>query len=321
MDPACKLIARKMFMLCVLRAKGAEYQLLFERVMQYREPKFVPIKPYGKIGDRGNDGYIPSTGIYFQVYAPEEPAAPRNVVTAVEKAAEDFNKLLEHWSESAPVQGYRFVYNDRYYGSPQPVEMALATIRNNHDVDASVFLAKDLENEAMELDDDQLFAILEAPIPEANLLASIDFSVLRDVIDYILKTKSPVTASNLKAPVFEEKIAFNGLTSVVANLLTGGSYQSDAITDYFSKNSTFARQQLRDELASKYMESKTRIKKLTDEDLKAGDLVFFDLLELITPCGAEMTQSQHAVAQEAAIVVMAFYFEACDIFEDPNAIA
>ena len=48
-----------------------------------------------------------------------------------------------------------------------------------------------------------------------------------------------------------------------------------------------------------------------------GDLVFFDILTSLTP--TKLPQAQRASAQEAAIIVMAYYFEACDVFEDPDA--
>ena len=101
-------MARKLFRLRVYEAKGAEYQRLFEKVMGYRHADFTPIKPYGKIGDRKNDGYIPSEGRYFQVYAPEDPGKPHTAVNAAQKARKDFDGLLGHWEEKSPICDFRF---------------------------------------------------------------------------------------------------------------------------------------------------------------------------------------------------------------------
>lgn len=47
-----------------------------------------------------------------------------------------------------------------------------------------------------------------------------------------------------------------------------------------------------------------------ETDLSLNDLVFFDILDSITPGQSKRTQ-------DAAIVLMAYFFESCDIFEDP----
>ena len=296
MEAVRKLIARKMFRLRVYEAKGVEYQRLFEKVMQHRHQGFVPVKPYGNAGDRKNDGYIPTTGTFFQVYAPENPSSHRTVVTAAAKAKQDFEGLVEHWDGTCKIRVFRFGFNDSYRGSPPEVELALAGIKGDHGVEATVFLAKDLENEALELLDDQLFDVINAPVPEVGLLPDVDFRILSEVINHVLRARTPIPPTpRLQAPNFAEKILFNGLTSAVANFLTFGSYQSEVVGDYFSKNSTFARQQLRDELASMYTESRTRLgDSVGTEGL--GDLVFFDLLKTITPREhATIAASGHAL--------------------------
>ena len=136
----------------------------------------------------------------------------------------------------------------------------------------------------------------------------------------MLTTKKPISPTSLLGvPDFEGKIQFNGLTQQVATLLRVGSYQNEAIADYFSKNTTFARQQLRDHLAALYLESRNRIGDAVAEDEEVGDLVFFDVLASLSP--TELPRAQRVAAQEAAMIVMAYYFEACDIFEAPDASA
>ena len=317
MDLNQKLIARKMFRLRVHEAKAAEYQRLFEKVMQYRDRNFVPIRPYGNIGDRKNDGYIPATGTYFQVYAPEDPGG-QNPTKAAAKAVEDLAGLVKHWDRMTPIQVFRFVFNDAYRGSTPLLEEALGRIRKEYSIDARALLAKDLEEEALQLPEDELADVINGPVPKLDLWSSVDFSILREVVDHVLTTKKPISQTSLlRVPDFEEKIQFNGLTQHVATLLRVGSYQNEAIADYFSMNSTFARQQLRDHLAAQYLESRHRIEDAVANVEEVGDLVFFDVLASLAP--TELPRAQRVSAQEAAMIVMAYYFEACDIFEDPDA--
>ncbi len=321
MEPVSKLFARNIFRLRVHEAKGFAFQRLFERVMEYRfTSDFTPVKPYGDAGDRKNDGYIRSQGRYFQVFAPENPGSRRTAVTAAAKAADDFMALKTYWGHLTPVRDFRFVFNDEYRGSPPPLEKSLAQIRTEHSIEAGAFLAKDLESEALSLADDQLLDIIGSPIPEPGLLDTVDFGVLREVIRHVLENRAPFTPETaLNAPDFDDKIEFNSLSLPVANLLRVGSYQNDAVKDYFSKNSTFARQETRDHLNSMYLTSRQRFSGFGYNPAVTADLVFFDLLGSVTPPLAK--KPAQAAAQDAAIVVMAYYFEACDIFEDPNAVA
>ena len=171
----------------------------------------------------------------------------QNPTKAAAKAAEDLAGLVKHWDRTTPIQVFRFVYNDAYRGSTPLLEEALGRIRKEYSIDARALLAKDLEEEVLQLSEDALADVINGPIPRPDLWPSVDFSILREVVNHVLTTKDPLsTTSLLKVPDFEGKIQFNGLTHHVATLLRVGSYQNEAIADYFSTNATFARQQLRE---------------------------------------------------------------------------
>jgi hypothetical protein len=320
MDATSKLLARRLFRLRVHEAKGIEFQHLFEKVMQYAHRDFTPIKPHGRVGDRKNDGYIRSSGTYFQVYAPENPT--QSAPDAANKAATDFAALQTHWQGQTPIREFRFVFNDEFRGSPPPLESALAAIRSTHGIQASVLLAKDLEDLAIGLADDQVADLLGLSIPESGPFDDVDFGLLGEVIQHVLQLKIPIRSDGiLKAPEFEKKIGFNGLTVPVASLLRVASYQNEAVADYFAKNSTYARQQLRDQLNAIYVEGRSRLLAGHGDTAELGDSVFVDLWKRMTPPLAKAPEKQRAAAQEAALIVMAFYFEACDVFESPDVVA
>src|ERR1035441_10336754 len=85
--------ASVMFKLRVHECNGQAYEDLFVSVIGRRYPKFKPVKPHGRVGDRKNDGYVAETGSYFQVFAPED--ASQKVTNAVSKAKVDFKGLKE----------------------------------------------------------------------------------------------------------------------------------------------------------------------------------------------------------------------------------
>jgi len=291
-----------------------------KKIMGYRYPDdFMPIKPYGAIGDRKNDGYCQRTGVYHQVFAPEQPNARVTVVTAAKKAKNDFAGLKKAWDAATPIKKYRFVFNDEYMGCPPDVALICTDIALEHGIDASPFLAHHLEDEAMQLSPDQLFDVIQSPIPRTDLLPSVDYSVLREVVGHVMRNLVPVSREALlKAPDFTTKIEFNGLTASVGHLLHVAARQTEVIDDYFSKNSTFAKQELRDKLNGLYLHRRRIVNKKDPSEL--ADLVFFDLLEAMIPSDFQQ-RDRKAEAQNAALVVIVYYFEACDVFETPDATA
>lgn len=128
-----------------------------------------------------------------------------------------------------------------------------------------------------------------------------------------------VQTGSLKAPDFEEKIRFNGLGMVVSHLLNTASYQSGVVEQYFAADSDFARQTVRDTLNGYYRDAMRT--ELPDFDGSDGGTVsdqrFLEILAKITP-ETEGRRKQKEL-QEAALAIMAVFFESCDIFKDPES--
>ncbi len=106
-----KALARTFFKLKIHEANGQAFEELFTAIMNYSEVDFRSIKPWGNIGDRKNDGYIKSKGIFFQVFSPEEIS--KSYLKIVKKLNDDFTGLQAQWS---PINEFYFVINDKYHG-------------------------------------------------------------------------------------------------------------------------------------------------------------------------------------------------------------
>jgi len=69
-----------------------EFQAFFNAIMIARYPSdFVPTRTWGQVGDQKCDGYILSSGAFYQVYAPDE----LNAVAAIKKMRNDFAGALD----------------------------------------------------------------------------------------------------------------------------------------------------------------------------------------------------------------------------------
>ena len=138
---------------------GSDFQGLFSDVMQKVYSDFQKVRPYGNRGDGGNDGYIPSKGVYYQVYAPENPA--EKSADAAKKMVDDFNKLKSSgWDEVSKIKEYNFVFNDKNNGLDIMLESTRTQLSSeNPNITFKILLPRELEGVFSSLDNDQLVAL------------------------------------------------------------------------------------------------------------------------------------------------------------------
>lgn len=309
LTPEQKRYARVMFQLLIYQSNGQRYEDLFVSVMTRRDARFRPVKPQGPLGDQGNDGFIPEEGRYFQVYAPEDPK--NKVDEAAAKARDDFGKLKKHWKSDALIVDFRFVFNDKYQGSFPTVEHALAELKREHGLEtAKPFLAKDLEREFWRLSTSDKEAVLATVIPRPQHIQDIDYGALTKILQHLVDNQIPIPAEGLPAvPDYDHKIQFNDI-GTAADLLRVGNFQNAAVDQYFDQHGEFTRTDIRDRLAHSYEAATVEETEDATADTRSGDRIFFRLLNEIAP---EATKQ----VQDAAIVLIAYFFEKCDVFKDP----
>lgn len=317
MTPQEKQVARIMFKLKVTQSEGFAYENLFGQIMDYSRPGFTKIRPYGNQGDRGNDGYEKEHGRYFQVFAPQSPS--KSLKQAIEKAQEDFQeKLIPHWGTFCAVKEYYFVFNDKYSGSTFDIESILEAIKVDYNLTtARVYLAKHLEDECFNLSEDQVLIIIGG-IPHLDTTTQIDYSILKEVIEYIQNTPPDLMkTSTLAVPDIDEKIRFN-LLNIFEKYLKAKQLETWQVDDYLSKNSEYIKQELREHIAGYYAESLEKFPEdyESSDGTMLGDLRFAYILEKISP--QTNNPPIDRIRRDAALIIMAKYFETCDIFEEPR---
>lgn len=314
MTPEQKSLARTLFKLKIHQAEGFQFENLFGQVMECARPGFTKIKPYGNQGDRGADAYEADIGRYYQVFAPENPTASK--AAAIKKAQVDFaSKLLPYWGAFCSPKEYHFVFNDKYSGSVIDLERTLAELKSTYSLaDAKVFRSKDLEDEFIRLDEDLIIQVVGG-IPNKQSTEFLDYSVLAEVIQYILDSPEPYAPKqNYASPDFEEKIAFNEL-SYYGGWLRVKQLEAWHVDEFLSRQSNFAKQDIRNRLAGYYEDSVVHIQS-SDSNLQIGDLRFVYILDKIAPQSSDPRKDR--LLKGAGLVIMSKYFESCDIFEEPK---
>jgi hypothetical protein len=293
-----KHILRILFKNRILASNGQSFEDLFTHIMSYKEKDFQPIRPWGNIGDRKNDGYIKSRGIFYQVFAPEDIS--KSYPDVIKKLNKDFVGLKSHWS---PINEFYFVVNDKYLGVNADSEIEIQHLKANHALKESSFVtAKDLENWLFELKDDEILSIVGS-IPDPSKINVLEYSVINDVIDHIMNL-SGYSGTNpvIQLPDWEIKIQFNNLSQAVKSILDSASIHVNDLEVYLSNQGNFLSDSLRDKLNEIYESAKIKY---------SGDELFFSILGIATP-------KETFPFKNSTLVIMAKYFESCDIFEDPG---
>jgi len=292
-----KELARGRFKLKIHESNGQEFEDLFTSIMNYAEQGFQAIKPWGNIGDRKNDGYIKSAGIFFQVYAPED--ITRSYVQVVNKIKTDFEGLKKQWT---PINEFYFVVNDKYKGVNADCEQAIQAIKKEHGLnDAGFKTAKDLENLLFSLDDDQIFSVIGfLPDPEK---ITLDFSILNEIIKHLMKLPLSREGDSLIVyPDWDDKIQINNLGRIESQYLNTASFQVASLDNYLKNESIFFAEGIKDQIRNVY-------KNL--ENNYSGNDLFWEIVTKISP-------RQDSSIQTSVIILLAKYFETCDIFKEPK---
>ncbi|MBW7872448.1 MAG: hypothetical protein H3C46_03385, partial [Ignavibacteria bacterium] len=220
-------LARILFKNKIYYSDGKEFESLFTQIMNYYEKDFQQVKPWGNIGDRKNDGYIPTKGIFYQVFAPEDIRTSNSEV--ISKLKKDFAGLLRHWS---PVNEFYFVVNDKFYGVSAEANQTISDLVSANKLTAGKILtAKDLENLLFSLSDDQIFSIIGF-FPNLNQFGNFDFSALNQVIAHLAKLPLDTGTENIKLPDWDRKIEFNKLSPATKNYLNFGNQQLGVLNNY-----------------------------------------------------------------------------------------
>ena len=297
MDIQEKTLARQLFQNKILKADGQIFEDIFSAIMNYAETDFQQIKPWGNIGDRKNDGYIKTKGIFYQVYAPED--IQKSYPNVVSKLKKDFDGLKAQWS---PVNEFYFVINDKYKGVNADSEKIIQEMKISHNLnDAGFLTVKHLENILFELEDDQIYSITGF-IPDPANIKQLDFSILNEVIGHIMQLPlNDGDKPKIVVPEWDEKIKLNVLSESVSQLLSNGSFQSYSLEEYLKNNSDFLADYLRDKMNEVYS---------LEKENKSGDELFWAIVNSASPKAEHMYQT-------SVIVIMSKYFETCDIFEEP----
>ncbi|MFA7239626.1 MAG: ABC-three component system protein [Sulfuricellaceae bacterium] len=303
---------RTLFKLKIYEVSGDSFQRLFNDVMGYSYPDFQTVAPYGNFGDGGNDGWVENEKRYFQVYG-KKADSKTDLSYILSKATGDFAKIQSTWGK---IDYYHFVYNDRFEGAPAPVIKAVSELKTAHNIQESTVLdGRKLEAIFISLSDDQRCSILGG-VP-SEITDFIDSRLVAELLTYLAdKALQSFSLLNQTAPDFDEKMQLNGLTEPVSSYLKANSYQTRDIEDFLASRDVGLKQSIAFEMQEIYQESLSQIPQQDD----AANIRYVWMVEKLIPKLANQHPHTFKAYREAAQVILANYFEICDIYEHPSTI-
>lgn len=282
----------------VLRLTATAFQDHFNDVMEaVHGSDFVRVRPAGKVGDRKCDGYHKPTDTVFQVYA------PKRVVLRewLSKIDEDFAGAKAQWKS---MRGWTFVHND-HDGLPPDVTMALLELRRvNPDLTIDQWSPQHLCSLTNDLTFEQLQPLFGYPPTDSDMRTLDRSDIAVAVAGLASKAQQWVPGPADLPTVDPQKIDFNKLTLHPRRLLTAGMTQAQMVDDYFANHPDPT---LRDRTA---MLMRVEWMRLQAEGT-VGDAAFHAL------CDKALAPAAGSRQMSAALALLAYLFESCDIFDNP----
>ena len=151
---------------------------------------------------------------------------------------------------------------------------------------------KEIKKEHEEWVDEQL----------TSSMPQVTFAELEVITKYLVSAPLRKSEENLTVVPPGEKIRKNNLSDEIANLITKGMIGVEQVKEYLNKNldPEFS-ERLKNGFVEKYLELKT-------ENL-SGDEIFFGMLNFASNNSSDFSK------QAAALTVLTYYFEICEVFE------
>ena len=286
------------FRLAYAEKKGTEFEAWFAELASHAlGSDFEPVAAHGSDGDFKCDGRRLSTRTIFQCYAPEQLVQAR----AIAKIGADFHGALRHWR--GWMREWILVHN-RKNGFPPQVIQHLDQLRAGNPNNAIlVWGLPNLERELFrKLDLTGCQAVFGfVPLPE-----TIDQVTIEDIVPVIeaLQQETPRPSPQALDPPSAQKLHRNALSEDVADLLKAGRRKEALVERYFRTHPSPDRGE---KIAVAF---RRRYAELREQDLSPDDI----FAKLQQSAGGDGSPKR----QTAALAVLSYYFERCDIFEDAD---
>ena len=289
------------------QSHGYAFQDFFSVVMgQLHGDDFVRVRPFGKLGDKGCDGYLNSSGQLFQCYGALN-GENKQVAKLTKKMTDDFGTAAAKLA--AIMREWHMVHN-LIEGVPTEAISTLKALESaNPKIKFGFIGFEGFVERVFSLTPQQIGGLLGAAASQSDA-KNLDIATLRKLVNDLaaLSDATPHAAVDLR-PVPVDKLVYNKLPNHWKFLISGGWTNASIVASYFERHPDPL---TGDKVAAVF---KSKYNYFKAQQLAPGDIMAA-LFELVTGIGNVLPQQQ-----VAAQALLAFLFENCDIFErDPKLV-
>ncbi|MFB6398331.1 ABC-three component system protein [Polymorphospora lycopeni] len=278
---------------------GKSFERFFQNLMCARYPDFIDVRTHGNLGDIGADGLSLHDGKLYACYAPEVPDA-KAVRT---KFADDLEKAIAKRGDHFDT--FVFVHNDLRGVHPE-LSILLSEARAAH---SSLRFEQrgpqHLHRELCRLERDEIQELLGCEIPVSERVYRIGLEDLEPLLTHLVAQRRQATSQAPAREVPPEKLAYNRLAIEDRDEIISAMRYTPLVDEYYQQRQDVTE---RDEVAQGFNAYYQQVKADYGDP---GD-VLWKLQEYVA--GNARGRRDH---ERAVMVVLAYFFETCDIFEEP----
>ena len=295
---------------CIYRYTKQTFEDFFCKIMKADNDDFRRVKPQGKLGDYGCDGYIPSTRTFYMCYSPETMNTDSVNQNGKNKITHDLERIVQQWPD---VEHLRYVLNDKYSGiGPELNQLIDSLIEKYKKYDLNLFSMESLKEIFLRLPTDKKEEIV-GYCPDLSkmdpLAETFSYDAISKIIEYLDKNTAAYYKEDLLiVPDLSEKITFNKLSDRAAEILNRQKIYIPYVEEFFCKNQEYDKDKLKNQLSRLYSEACATI---PEGDKTFADSRFFYLFDCIC------FNKKSWTIVDNTFVIIALFFESCDIFEAP----
>jgi hypothetical protein len=287
-----------LFELECYRRTGTAFQSFFEQIMEYAEPDFVTVKPWGPDGDRKCDGLLPESGTLFQVYAPERI----EVGATKAKMEADCVGASAAWAQ---MRRWIFVTSALQAGLPAELLACLLDLGERH---PQLEIANWNREQLWRLVEGRLSEVQRAsllgPPPRADSAARTTAVEIQTVLNFLASQPiGPDPEDSFEITDLKPKLQKNRLSPQIETIAGRAIPIAREVERYLARSYD---PQFSARVGSRLI---GRYRELTMEGV-TGDPVFIDLIYF-----AMEERGRDETYFWGAAGIVTYYFEICDIFE------
>lgn len=294
----------------IYKCFGYEFQNIFFAIMKSKyNDDFIMPKPQGRIGDKKNDGYIPSKGEYFAVYGPESFDLDKNyTILKLKTDLEGLINNIKNGEWKYELKKFVFVVNtrnnDTFYTEVVQTAEELAI---KYSIEVVLWGSYEVRKEFNSLSIEEKKFVLQTYVSLDNF--SLNIPILNTLIEKLCNSNYKKTKID-GIMEFKEKIRFNNLSDDRATDLVYSSYNINSLD--LALNSLDSTGVIQEQLAQLLKDIYDEAKKICDNEDEVFDYLVSKLMD---ESSGNLKSINFKLVRETVIIIMSKYFENCTIFE------